>query len=48
MPLKIYLKKGLIKVEVGVGKGRKKFEKRQVLKERSIQREADKAIKGLR
>jgi len=48
VPLKIYLKNGKIKCAVGIGKGRKKYEKRQVLKERSMQREAQKAIKGLR
>ena len=48
VPLRIYLSKGKIKCAVGVGKGRQNHEKRQVLKERSLQREADKAIKGLR
>ena len=48
VPLRIYISKGKIKCEVGVGTGRRKFEKRQVLKERSVQREADRAIKGLR
>ena len=48
VPLRIYLSKGKIKCEVGVGKGRQRFEKRQVLKERSMKREAQKAIKGLR
>ena len=47
LPLKIYLSKGKIKCEIGVGKGRKKYEKRQVLKERSMNREAQKAIKNL-
>ena len=47
VPLKIYLSKGKIKCAVGVGKGRQKHEKRQVLKERSMKREAQKAIKGL-
>lgn len=48
VPLKIYLSKGKIKCAVGVGKGRQQHEKRQVLKERTMDREAQKAIKGLR
>ncbi len=47
VPLKIYLSKGKIKCELGVGKGRQKHEKRQVLKERTMKREAQKAMKGL-
>jgi len=47
VPLKIYLSKGKIKCEVGVGKGRQRHEKRQVLKERTMKREAEKAMKRL-
>ncbi len=45
VPLKIYLSKGLIKCELGVGKGRKRHEKKQVLKERSIDRQAKQDLK---
>jgi len=48
VPLKIYLSRGKVKCELGVGKGRQKHEKRQVLKERSMKREAEKVMKGLR
>jgi SsrA-binding protein len=39
VPLRVYLKKGFIKIELGVGKTRKKSDKREVIKKRSHQRE---------
>ena len=45
VPLKIYLKNQYLKVELGLCKGRKTHDKRQVLKERDIKREMDKEIK---
>lgn len=47
VPYKIYLKRGKIKCEICLVKGRKKYEKRQVLKEKDMNREAKKAIKRL-
>ncbi len=47
VPLRLYLKKGRIKCELGLAKGRKKHEKKQVLKERSQMKEARKALKDL-
>lgn len=47
VPYKIYLKRGKIKCEICLVKGRKKYQKRQVLKERDVNREAKKAIKRL-
>lgn len=47
VPLKIYFQGGKIKCEIGVGKGRKRHEKKQVLKERSVDKEARKALKDL-
>jgi len=37
-PLKIYTKRSFIKLEFGVGKGRKKFDKREVIKKRELDR----------
>jgi SsrA-binding protein len=34
VPIKIYTKKSLIKLEFGLGKGKKKYDKRQSIKER--------------
>ncbi len=45
VPYKIYLKKGRMKCEICLVKGRKKYEKRQVLKERDQKREAQKMMK---
>ncbi len=45
IPLRIYFKKGLAKVEIGVCKGKKNYDKKEALKERDIQREMDKTIK---
>jgi len=38
IPLKIYTKRSLLKLEFGVGKGRKKFDKREVVKKREVDR----------
>jgi SsrA-binding protein len=45
-PTKIYTKGKVIKCEIIVGKGRKKYEKRQVLKNRMAEREARKTMKN--
>ncbi|KKR32930.1 MAG: SsrA-binding protein [candidate division CPR2 bacterium GW2011_GWC1_39_9] len=45
IPLKIYLKHGLIKVELGLGRGRKNYDKREVIKRREVEREIQKEIK---
>src|SRR5258708_5604748 len=39
VPTKIYLKKGWIKLEIALGVGRKKGDKRDLLKERSVKKE---------
>ncbi len=48
VPLKLYLSMGKIKCEIALGKGRQKYEKKQVLKERSVDREIQKVIKNMR
>jgi len=48
IPLKIYFKNGKIKLEIGLGKGKKKYDKRSVLKERDIKREMEREIKDNR
>jgi SsrA-binding protein len=45
IPLRMYYKKGVAKVELGIGRGKKKFDKRQDLKKRSADREIDIALK---
>ena len=39
VPLKIYLKNGLAKVEVGICKGKKLYDKRETIKKRDLERE---------
>lgn len=46
VPLEVHFKQGWAKVTIGVGKGRKKYDKRQLLKERAVQRDAEHIIKG--
>jgi len=46
VPLQIYLKKGRAKVQLGIAKARKIYEKRELLKQRDIQRDVEREIKG--
>ena len=39
VPLKIYTVRSLIKLELGLGRGKKQFEKRELLKKRDVERE---------
>ncbi len=39
VPLKLYFKKGIVKVELGVAKGKKLHDKRESIKERDVERE---------
>ena len=48
VPLKIYFKNGLAKVELALAHGKKQHDKREVLKARVAQREIEKAFKGSR
>lgn len=48
IPLRVYFKEGLIKVEIGLGIGKKKYDKRQALKEKEDKREVDRAMKHRR
>jgi SsrA-binding protein len=44
VPLSLYFKDGRVKVEIGMGRGRKKAVKRQVIAERDSQREIQRAL----
>ncbi len=46
VPTKVYLKNGKAKVEIGLAKGKKLYDKRDVLKDRAIRRDIDRAIKN--
>ena len=44
MPLKVYTKKALIKLEIGIARGRKKKDKREFIKKKDIERETGKRL----
>ena len=46
VPLKIYFKDGMAKVEVCVARGRKTYDKREVLKKQDAKRDIDRALRG--
>ena len=45
IPLSVYLKGGLVKVKVGLCKGKKLYDKRQAAAERDAKRQMDRAMK---
>ena len=48
IPLKLYFKDSFVKVEIGLARGKKLFEKRDTIKEREAKREIEKAMKKSR
>jgi SsrA-binding protein len=48
VPLRVYFSHGLAKVEVGLGRGKRQFEKRQTTLEREHRREMDRAARRRR
>jgi len=45
VPLKVYIDRGLCKVEIALGKGKKNYDKRQSLKEKDMKRSVEIALK---
>ncbi len=45
IPLTLYLKHGKAKIELGVGRGRKQHDKRELIKKRDIAREQKRGVK---
>jgi SsrA-binding protein len=45
VPLKMYLKNGKVKIELGLAKGKSLYDKRETLKKRSADREIEKVMK---
>ncbi|CAM4093384.1 SsrA-binding protein SmpB [Abyssicoccus albus] len=45
IPLKMYIKNGYCKMLLGVAKGKKKFDKRQDLKDKAMKRDVERALK---
>ncbi|MDD2714274.1 MAG: SsrA-binding protein SmpB [Candidatus Wallbacteria bacterium] len=48
VPLKIYLKNGLAKVELGLGRGKKVYDKKETIKNRIADRETSRMMKDRR
>ncbi len=46
VPLKVYFKKGMAKVEICIARGRKLYDKREALKKQDARREIDRAARG--
>ena len=45
VPLSIYFKKGMAKVELSIARGRKTFDKREALKKQDAKRDIDRALR---
>lgn len=45
VPIKLYNKNGLIKLEVGIGRGKKKADKREKIIKREVERKIERALK---
>lgn len=45
VPLEFYTKRGLVKVKLGIGRGKKKYDKREVIKRREDERKIARALR---
>lgn len=45
VPLSVYVTRGLIKLELALAKGKQKHDKREAIKRKTMEREAEKALK---
>ncbi len=46
VPLKLYFKNGYAKLLIGLATGKKKYDKREDIKEKDVRRELDRKVKG--
>jgi SsrA-binding protein len=46
VPIQLYLERGLAKVEIGLAKGKKLYDKRQTIAKRDVQRDIQRALKN--
>ncbi len=46
VPLKVFDHHGLLKLEIGIGRGKKKYDKRETLKKRDQKREVERSMKN--
>lgn len=45
VPLSVYIKRGKVKVEIGLARGKRKYEKRDTIKKRETQKEIRKTVR---
>jgi len=48
IPTKMYFKDGKVKVEIGLGKGKRAYDKREILKRKTMEREVERSYRGAR
>jgi len=46
LPLKVYTKRGKIKLEFGIAKGRRRFDKRELIKKREAEKTMERTLKS--
>ena len=46
IPLKLYFNKGKVKLEIGIGKGKRLYDKRESLKTKMDKRDMDRGMRG--
>lgn len=47
IPLEMYLKNNICKLKIGLGKGKKKFDKRETIKERELDRDQHRGLRSI-
>jgi SsrA-binding protein len=45
IPLRLYFKRGIVKVELGLGRGKKRHDKREAIKQREVRREIERVAR---
>lgn len=46
VPVRVYNRRGLAKVEIALAKGKKKFDKRKAIRDREVKRETEQAVRS--
>jgi SsrA-binding protein len=48
VPLRVYLKNGRVKLEIGLGRGKRAFDKRETIRRKDVERETQRALRERR
>ena len=46
VPLELYTKRGLVKLKIGIGRGKKKYDKREVIRKREDERKIRRVLRA--